>query len=351
MICWLFAPIATAADGSLLVLAGGRGNPERTLELPDAAESGELEPAALGAVIAGLTARPSDAVFATVQAEVWTYVPVTYASLLRVVPGVGAVLDPGSRGHVDAALRLGLEVAPGMPDADNVRSEATLAVGTDLGESRLDLVGAAVDREFPFEPLWTFRTLEGGLRLTSSPTGGLSLRVQATAQANQGFVFETGEGMEPASGAQARAQLAVRGSDGPWSLEIGYRPTYAVGGDDDEAIRPVLTPSGDYSEDADALSSGGFLQHRLDLVGSARLGEAWSVDLVGLLRLRDAAAADALATTRHARVDVARSVSERLALHLALGWTDTRTADGVSTLDPAGWMAIEVRPRSATASE
>jgi hypothetical protein len=343
MIPVLTVPYTWAAThGTFTVLGGARGNPERTIERSDAGESGELEPAALAAVLASVTSRGDSGFFASASGEAWAYLPGSEASLVRLVPGGGVVREIGSRGHLDGAIRAALEAAPAVPAVDSARVEATASAGIHAGRNAVDLVGTAIDREFPWSPTWTFRTGEAGVAWSSDPVAGATVRLRATGQGNQGYIVED-DYIEAVSGWQVRGLASLRLTGGPLSVEVGYRPTLAFGGDDDNAERPVLTPVGDYDDDADALSAGGFVQHRIEVVGSARLGSSWTLDGVALLRVRDPAPdapVSGIAQARHLRLDVGRRLADACSLHVAAGWTDVLSDTGVSTLDPTAWVAV-----------
>ncbi|MEQ1508687.1 MAG: hypothetical protein ABMB14_41050, partial [Myxococcota bacterium] len=149
----------------------------------------------------------------------------------------------------------------------------------------------------------------------------------------------------------------VRGTaDLGWSIRrcelwTTYRIIRATDGGAEPTERAQFTPIGDYSSDADALSAGGFLQHRLELGVSAEVA-AWTVraSALGRLRIADHQAQPSYGRTLHLQLDLERAVGARTAVLGALGGSGVRLDDGQAFTDVYGWLGLSWRFSGAAAS-
>ena len=330
------------------VLAGVRGNAESTLEQPEAATLDALEPSATVAILAEGRWRWKSGLWLAGSGEAWTYLPEPDPTLLRVVPALGGTFDVGKSGHLDLAARYSLESVPVRPDRTNGRAEATLRVAGDLGAHRLGLVAVGVSRDWFELPAWSFRTVEGGLVWDWQPSA-FRLGARATGQLNAGSTVNASGGLDPATGQQLRLGASGGWTGRGWDLGLEYRLYLADEGQVEDAARPQFTPVGDYDDDADALSAGGFTQHRLGFTANGRLGTAWTLDVDLLARVRvnePGQATAAFARTFHAGVDIGRTISGPWSLHGVGAVTTLDLPSGGATYDPSAWVLVRWAPKA-----
>lgn len=345
MMLWVAAAWAGGvADVS--VLAGVRGNAESTLEQPEAATLDTLEPSATAAVLADGRWRWKSGLWVSGAGEAWTYAPEPDATLLRAVPAVGVALPLGEHAHLDLAARYSLEAVPLRAGRTNGRAEATGAVGLDLGAHRLALVGAGVSRDWFDRSAWSFRTAEAGLSWEWQPSAW-RLGARATGQLNSGATVNADGGLDPATGQQLRLGASGGWTGRHWDIGLDYRMYLADEGQVEDAARPQFTPIGDYDDDADALSAGGFSQHRIGLTATGQFGPAWTLDLDVLARVRvnePGQATTVFSRTFHAGLDVGRVISGPWSVHAVGAFTTLDLATGGTSYDPSGWLLLRWSP-------
>lgn len=324
------------------VVAGVRGNAESTLEQPEDADIENLEPSGTVAVVGEVRKRWKSGVWIAGSGEAWTYFPEPDPTLLRVVPAAGGAFDLGKHGHLDLAARYSLEWVPLRADRVNGRAEATVKVGLDAGPHRLDLTAVGVSRDWFDLPEWSFRTGEGGIVWEWQPSA-LRLGARATGQYNAGWTVDAAGAVNPALGEQLRLGVSGGWTGRAWDVGVEYRFYLADEGEAEDAARPQFTPIGDYDDDADGLSAGGFSQHRVGVNVSGKLGTAWTLDADVLARLRvnpPAQASGALTRTFHAGVDVGRVLGGPWSLHGVAGISTLELPNGETSYDPSAWLML-----------
>lgn len=334
----LLAAAALAGEGHVDVLAGVRTAPDAALEQPSEWEY-EVEPTAVAAVVAGWRSTPSAAWWG-LEGGAWGMVPEEDASLLTVGPRAGVGASAGAA-RLELAGRYDAQWFPASSETSSGRAEALVEGKVEVGALTPELGVTGIDRHYPFQTEWSFRTFEPHLALTGQTADGrLRLRGTGGFQWNRGFSSGTAT---PAGGAQIRlgAELGLAGRRG--ELWGRYVLIEAWDGSEQPAARPVFTPVGDYAEDADALSGGGFLQHRVELGASAEVG-AWTVRGSALARLREADAVDLASFERtvHGQLDVRRELSERLTGIGTVGASGASLVSGTSYIDVYGWAGVSV---------
>lgn len=343
--------IATAwagGAGEVDVLAGVRGNAESTLEQPQAATLDTLEPSATVALLVQGRWRWKSGLWLAGSGEAWTYAPEPDATLLRVVPAAGAALDLGKRAHLDLAARYSLEEVPLRADRVNGRAEATASLGGDLGAHRISIVALGVSRDWFDLPAWSFRTAEAGVTWAWQPSA-FRVGARATGQLNAGSTVNADGGLDAATGQQLRLGASAGWTGRSWDVGLDYRLFLADEGEVEDAARPQFTPVGDYDDDADALSAGGFTQHRLGVTASGRFGAAWSLDVDLLARVRvnePGQTTAALVRTVHAGVDVGRVLTGPWSVHAVGAFTSLDLPAGGTSYDPSGWLVLRWTPKA-----
>lgn len=342
MIAWL----ATAAMGGedhteLEALLGARTAPDAALEQPSEWEP-ELEPVAVGALLARHL-HLGTPVWYGVDATAWVTAPEADATLLALGPR-GGWSGSTERWRAELAARVDGQLYPAVSGTSNVRAEA-LARGArtwDAFETALGVEG--VDRAYG-ERAWSFQTVEPGL----TAAAGRSVRVVAGAsvQGNQGRQL-TDAGSSRVQGGQVRLVAELHATTPHLAAWGAYRLVDAWGGGVQVASRPVFTPVGDYSDDVDALSAGGFLQHRAEL-GASVDREPWTASLSVLGRLRDATFDDpgSYRRTIHGQAVVGRELGEAWSARLTAGCSGAELQSGAGYLDVYAWVGLvwTVAPR------
>lgn len=341
---WAWATIAFAGSSSATVdvLVGARGDPEATLEQPRSAPDAPLEPSATTAILGEARRSWERGPWVGVSGEAWTYLPEPDPTLFRLTPRIGWSSAVGEHGHVDLAARYAFEAVPLRPSLDSGRAEATLACGPTFGDHGLDLVATGVDRRWFGTSQWSFRTAEGGLQWRWQPSDW-RFGARATGQANAGFTIGPDGTTEPATGRQLRLGATVGYTHGAFDVSAEYRLYVAGEGQVEDAVRPQFTPIGEYDDDADALSAGGFVQHRLSGALGGTFGP-WrlTADALGRLRVNEAGQPSAaLVRSGHLAVDLGRRLGERgPQLHATVGVNAFQTPVGTGAFDPYGWVGV-----------
>lgn len=335
---WLAAGVASAADGELEALVGARTAPDAALEQPSEWEP-EVEPTFLTALVARVRSSRGEAWWG-IEGSAWGTAPEPDASLFGVVPraGIGASSGPA---RLELAARYDAQLYPWAPDATNGRAEGLLKGSVRAGSLEPQVTVEAIDRHYPFETVWSFRTVEPGLGLGFRSTDQrFRGRLAGSWQLNQG-ASEEGRAV---TGAQLRGTADLGWSARRWEAWTTYRIIRAMGGGvADPASRALFTPIGDYSADADALSAGGFWQHRLELGASAAVGE-WTVRTSALGRLRESETQGeplrSYGRTLHGQVDLERELGDRTRGLVTVGGSGVRLDDGKAFTDIYAWVGL-----------
>ncbi|MCB9685636.1 MAG: hypothetical protein H6738_10780 [Alphaproteobacteria bacterium] len=308
-------------------VAGARAEPESVFEQ---SEAGEVEDSETSALV-GLVAQGRHAFGApwvSVSGAAWGYLPEGEASLLRLEPGAGLVLGRSEGWHGDLAVRYALLEVLGFPEVVSGRAELVGRFGWGGGPHRLELVGGALDHAYWQRPAWSLRAAEAGAQWRTQGDH-LATLVRAGGQVNQG---------EDDAGAQLRTRGSLGWTAPRLDLALGYDLIVATGGEDDTVFRPPFDPMGAPNGDADALSAGGFVQHGLDLRAWTDLGPA-ELTVQARGRIRDRGPYETL----NATVDLARPLSDQLAVHGLVGLAAWRIGAN-DLLDPYGWIGLRWTP-------
>lgn len=320
---------ALAGEGAVAVLAGVRTAPDAALEQPSEWEP-EIEPTAIAAIVGRW--RSQQPAWWGVDASAWGLAPEPDAVLLAVGPRAGLGADRGAA-RLDAAARYDLQAYPFSPEVTNGRAEALAKVGLRSGAVDPEVAVLAIDRHYLL-PEWSFRALEAGV------AARLHTRDDAV-RLTLGSGWQVNQGHDSAVGDQLRATVEAGGSAGRIDAWAAWRLVVARGGAPERAARPVFTPVGDYSEDADALSSGGFLQHRAEVGASAEAGP-WTLrgSVLGRIRFPEALATGTVDRTLHGHFDLLRETGGGWSVLGAAGASGTRIVGGASYLDVYGWAGL-----------
>lgn len=319
--------------------AGGRSAPESALEgLEDhGGEEEEIEPAALAALDLSLSNRWASGLGLGVTGAVWGYAPEGEISVLRLEPWAGYYGSGDAGWQPTAAARYRAETLPWLNTASSGRAEVLLG-GQHLGERRRASVSLqGIDRRYFNSPSLSFRTgaliAEGDLTSHHAP---ILIGGWASAQVNQSLALSGADGL----GWQAR--VGARGSV-PFdrgAVGFAYRFYLAQGGEDESAKRRQFDLFGDYADDADALSVGGFTQHRVQLDGSAAFGP-WTTSLLAMARLRAGEGGEStFAVTLHAHGNLVRQLARGWQAGVSLGVSDVRLDGGGGYTDVYGWLGF-----------
>ncbi|MBX2802215.1 MAG: hypothetical protein KTR31_31325 [Myxococcales bacterium] len=354
---WFVGPSALAAPSlEVGVALGGRTAPESVIQVPEVdegepgdteevgeEEDGEFEPSVL--LLADARGRvTAGAVWGAVDATAWLLAPEGEADRLTASPQVGVGAAAGAV-RADAVGRYLLDLFPFRSSASSGRAEIHGGLDWQPPEARIGagLHATLVDRHFFAVPEWGFRTIEAGATARLGGTGPVWLELGLAGQGNQGLVRQEG-GLEREWGSQLRGMVGVGVSTPAAYLQLRLRPLWAFAGElDDDTVRAQFTPLGDYAEDADALSAGGFQQQRLDVQAAVQPGR-WTVSAGVLGRLRRGAASQTLLRTGHAYLLLARPVSGPWSLRATLGVAGAEPAGGQSFVDIYGWAGVRWRP-------
>ncbi len=338
----LLAAAWAEPDTELELYLGGRTAPEASIQLPRHWEN-ELEPTLVPALIAHWRWAGEAGGWTRVRLGLWGSAPEEDANLLEVGPRLGL-----ARSHagwrLDLALAYDLQVYAILPEATNGRWEGYGRVSRSLGGQDLALEARALHRTYPLQLSWGFQSVEAGPSWAATLAGGLRASAEASLQANAGYVLSAATDPVRATGRQLRGHLELGYGAGRWDLRAGYRPILAWGGLSDEGARPQFTPKGEYTDDADALSAGGFVQHRLD-VGAVWGREAWTFHARALGRMRLGAPTEAQTLTRtlHGSLGADRDLGPGLLAVAEVGASRVLLSDGASYLDLSGWVGLRWR--------
>jgi hypothetical protein len=330
MTLWALIVRAQAADAHLDAITGVRTAPDAALEHPVEWQP-EFEPTVVGALMGGVLASRGKW-WGSLEGAAWGVLPELDGVLFSAGARGGAGLEAGDL-RLEVAGRYDLQSYPFARPATSGRAEGFALTSLSLGAWVPELSLEAIDRRYPFEPDWSFTTAESAVGLAWRPERGWA-RVALGGQVNQGA---------DDLGTQLRATAELGWGAARWDLFTRYRLMDARAGDPDDASRSRFTPLGDYSADADALSAGGFVQHRLELGGSAEAGE-WLLRASALGRLRLTGAQGAYDRTLHAQLDLERELSERVSAVGTLGSSAVGLVGGKGFLDVYAWAGLSWRP-------
>ena len=340
----LLAGLLAAADtgGSVTLLVGSRTAPEAALEIGED-EFGEVEPAAMGVLLVDGSASFESGLWMAGAAELWTYVPEAEATVFRLSPGVGWGSGVGSKGYFDVAGRYDLVIVPGISEASSGRGELLVGGSRQLGVSHTLLLSVqGIDRRYPNAVELGFTSGEFKLGISGqTELGRLRYGVSGGAQSNLGYVMEDTE-LEGVFGWQVRARFEAGVSAGAWDLDLGYALYLATAGDDDDIARAQFTLIGAYADDADAVSSGGFSQHRTN-VSVAWTSDPWVLTATALGRVRvnsSEAVGDGVSQTIHAQVGARRPV-RGMEGQIATGVSAVSFTSGLGYTDVYGWVGLK----------
>lgn len=342
-------PAQAEGDARVEMLLGGRTAPQLTSQGP--AELTEAEsPTALAVLRAEVESEARRGAWAGLAMESWTYLPDPELSLLRAEPRAGWAPHLGEVWHATLGARYALEGYPWSPALGSGRAEATAGFGPTLERFKLGLDGNIVRRSFFGTPAWSFTMADGGLLLRASRSpGGLRASVRLSVQFNSGHTVDAAGALHPATGTQARGRATLGWTRGPLDLSAGWSVIRAWEGDVEDAARPQFTPLGQYADDADALSAGGFVQNRLDLSVAWLPAAAWTLGLDGLLRIRSTDSGQVsgtLAASTHLQGRVEWAQSAPLTVLFTAGLTRIELISDASALDVYGWMGLRWTPRT-----
>lgn len=330
MIVWTGA--ALAAEGRLDVIAGVRTAPDAALEQP-AEWQPEFEPVAVGALFGSVSARRG-VLWGAFDASAWGVVPEPDAIQFSATPRAGVSVSAASV-RADLAGRYDLQIFPYASEATSGRTEGFGRLSLDGGTLLPEFSIEAIDRRYPFEPDWSFLTIE--------PAAGLAIRPDGPGWARLTGGWQHNQTMSD-YGSQLRLTGELGYGTSRWDLWSRYRYIIASSGDLDDAARSRFTPLGDYASDADALSAGGFTQHRLELGASVDLGE-WQVRSAALGRVRLTGAEGSYDRTLHAQVDVEREITDSFSMISTAGTSVVGLVGGKGFFDLYAWAGLSWRPR------
>ena len=171
----------------------------------------------------------------------------------------------------------------------------------------------------------------------------------AAWQANQGWTIAADGTLDRSTGTQLRADVELGVATRQVDLWIRYSPIAAYEGDYAEAAQPQFTPIGEYADDADALSAGGFFQHRVD-VRATYESKGWTVGAEGLVRVRESQPGDlaaSFARTIHGQLSFERAFEPKDWSWVGvLGVSTAELVDGRSYADVYGWLGARWTPRA-----
>jgi hypothetical protein len=340
--CLVLVALARAR-GEVEVIAGGRSAPEASVEVPE--NVNDLEPAALIAVAGRVETKPGEGFWARSDGALWALTE-NDARLIEVRPALGWGAFGQTLGSELAATWQG-QVYPWNMDASSGRTEAFADGNATAGEHRFDLSVLGIDRRYPWRKEWGFSTVQPGVGWHWEH-GAVRGAIGAAWQGNVGWTITSDGSLDRSSGTQLRGEvelgIAMRRID-VWAR---YAPIRAYEGDDSDAAYPQFTPIGEYSDDADALSAGGFFQHRIDTTITWQ-SELWKVRAEGLGRIRESQPGDPAASfsrTVHGELSVDRALAQspEWSWVAVLGVSAAELVDGRGYTDVYGWAGARWHP-------
>lgn len=331
------------------VLLGARTAPESAILVPESWE-GTFDPSALGAVDVRARLDGARDGWARLSAGAWGYAPDFDASEVHGGAGAGWSGAAGKATTVDLAARYDGAWLPLIPEASTGRAEAMLRariLAEPVGVTPQLLL---VDRRVLGAPAANFSTGEAGFVAEYNPSDTVGLDAGLSGQTNEAG----GLGGEGPWGAQLRTFARVRLSGTAWRLALEHRYIWALDGETETDTEAVFTLAGDYAADVDALSGGGYTQHRIDLAGAVNTGR-WTFSAGGLVRLRSAseeelAAAYGQSFGGQARVE--RGIHQGLSAFVSAGVSTAASPNRAGYTDVRGWTGLtwQATPRAETSA-
>jgi len=335
MILWLAAALA-APSTEVQMLAGARTAPEATVEQPSEWEGGS-RPAGVIASI-GRVAWRGKSTWGGVGGAAWGTFPESNTSLLSMTPRGGIEVREGALSASTGAT-YDLRWFPGQVTSSSGRLEVLAEVGAHPGTSTLRAGATAIDRRYPRQKEWSFSTIEPEVGAETT-WRDVRLGLASSMQWNRGRTVDAAGASALATGSQVRGRAELGLSKPLWALEFSYRPIVAFEGQSEDAARPQFTPVGAYADDADALSAGGFVQHRVNVSMGVTPGP-WTVRVGGLGRFRvSSEAAASFGRTVHGDVMIERKASDHLAVFGRVGTSAVQLANGPSYVDSQAWLGL-----------
>ena len=344
MIACLLLVALARARGEIEVIAGGRSAPEATVEVPETVN--DLEPAALVAVAGRVETDPGEGFWARADGSLWALTE-DDARLVEVRPALGW----GARGHAvgsELAASFQGQAYPWNTAASNGRTEAFADGNVTAGDHRFDLSVLGIDRRYPWQQEWGFSTVQPGIGWRWEP-GLVRGAVGAAWQGNAGWTIASDGSLDRSTGTQLRAEIELGVATRRWDVWARYAPIRAYEGDYAYAAQPQFTPIGDYQDDADALSAGGFFQHRLDATITWD-SDPWTVRAEGLGRVRDSESGNPAASfsrTVHGQLSIDHVLAARSpdwSWVAVLGVSAAELVDGRHYTDVYGWAGARWHP-------
>lgn len=332
-----------APTAEVSILAGGRTAPESALNLVLGGEADEgFEPAGLSVILVDVEQNWPSGLWLGGNLGTWGYFPEQEVSTFDVGTRLGFGQDFGPAFRYDLAGRLDLERVPWLRAASNDRAELLSAFTLFNGFHGIELSGVGLARRFPDASQLNFYTTELGLGYWREPLSGpFRMSFGGALQANwgEGEEFELSE----ARGFQGRLRGEVGLGLEHWDLSLGYRLYRAVGGEPDDDAYSLFTAIGDYTDDADALSGGGFIQHRVD-IAAAWSHDPWRLRASALGRYRDPLANGGsyhqYSRTTHANLELRRAVASTWDLLGAIGISSVVLVNQTGYTDVYGWLGV-----------
>ncbi|NOY28025.1 MAG: hypothetical protein GXP62_19345 [Oligoflexia bacterium] len=334
------SPALAAPQAQITTLAGVRAAPESTILLPTAWE-GRVEPAAVGALDGQIRFGAATGPWFTAGGGTWAYVPEGEASSLDGRAAVGWSGPVAEGVDVDVAGNYKAQWYPMWALGVNGRGELLARVRIDRQHFSLTPELGAVDRRYLDAPAESFSEAHAGLVLGLKGQGPLSLDLGLGGQGNQAH----GIGSEGRPGTQIRGLSRLNLASGAWTGALEYRLSWALQGEAEHDVQPLYTPWSDYSDDADALSGGGFVQHRLSFRGAVAVSR-WTLSAGAMGRLRLAGEdelASAYARTGLARLQVDRDLGHDLSLFASVGAAAAESPVDLGYVDAWGWVGLRWR--------
>ena len=334
------ALVASGPQLDVTVRGGGRTAPESAVEGPEPDEG--AEPAALLSGDVSLAERLDSGLSLGIGGSFWIYAPEPDVDVFRLEPWVGYAPErtDDHRFTPTLAARYRWESFPWVTTASSGRGEVLLGghVGAPRRTWALSVQG--IDRRYFDGHVLDFRAASAGVEVPLLPDPSRArLGLWVSGQVNEALspLAEERLGWQGRVGAQG--SLPLRRA----TLGFSYRFYLAAGGEGEGATRRQFDPFGDYADDADALSVGGFTQHRLQLDGSAFVGP-WTLGLFAMSRVRSGEGGEStFALTLHTHGTVSRQIGRGVEAGLSLGVSDVRYADGGGFTDVYGWLGLSRR--------
>lgn len=347
----ILCPQAQAAPRvELTVLAGARTAPEASVERPDEWDL-EVDPSVLAALLGEAAIDTDPGLSLGLRGAAWGYLPEEDADRLQLEPWAGWLFTDDSGVEVDVAARYAWFAVPMLASSSSRRGEALLRTGLRRDGWLVQARAVGIDRTYPRQPGWSFRSVEAGAdAVVDLGDSGLRAELGAAGQGNWGRSLEPAGDTTAVPGSQLRLAAGLGHATRSVDLRLRYRLYLARAGEAEDTVRPQFTPVGEISDDADALSAGGFTQHRVEGSLAWERGD-WGAAASALLRLRDNTDPNAdasFARTIHGQLTGERELGDRWALSATVGSSAARLEDGREYVDVYAWLGLSWRWAGAT---